>query len=166
LFARTLLVLPGSMIVHGSDPMNNRYVLGAAALAVVLALAGTFYLNGSPSQNDSEEVNDMAVEDSKTVEIDDSGVIKANVGEEFVISLKGNVTTGYQWSVASCEGLNQVSDWYVCDDAGDPPRCGVGGTHYFKFSADNAGTYKITLDYARGWESGPVETETFTVIVA
>jgi len=108
----------------------------AVFAAILVAVGGYLSIGGAPE-------NDI-------VDCPDS--IDAQVGEEFTVPLEGNVTTGYDWKFVSGEGVELVSDWYVSHDAGDPPRCGVGGTHYFKFKCAEKGTYELTFDYLRSWE--------------
>ncbi len=116
------------------------------------------------------------------LKLDDSAngkTVSAVVGQEIIIRLKGNVTTGYSWVVGKIEGdaLGQVGKVkYVSDQ---PPRLvpgrgrrlirhrvGGGGKYVFTFTAKKAGTAKLTLEYKRGWEKDKPAAGTFTLTVA
>ncbi|MCK4623926.1 MAG: protease inhibitor I42 family protein, partial [Phycisphaerae bacterium] len=113
------------------------------------------------------------------LELDESHngkTVSAVVGQEIVIRLKGNATTGYSWVVGKIEGdaLGQVGKVkYVSDD---PPRLvpgrgrrimrhrvGGGGKYVFTFRATKAGTAKLSLEYKRGWEKNKPAARTFTL---
>lgn len=121
---------------------DTKYLLLAvAALAVVSAVAvSAVFFDGS----DDSEAGPVIVADTE--------VIDTKVGEEFTVSLNGNVTTGFDWVVKDSCGLELKKDWYAQNDAGDPPRCGVGGVHHFVFVAEKPGTYELKFDYQRSWE--------------
>ena len=81
-------------------------------------------------------------------------------------ALRGNITTGYEWTVTTdndCIVLTR--DEYISDQT-TPPMAGVGGYHYFTFTAQSAGTTTVTFHYARPWEATPAdETVIWLVIV-
>jgi len=88
-------------------------------------------------------------------------------GQQVVISLKGNPTTGYSWSCGKIEGdavaaVGKIK--YVTDQSG-PRRMGAGGTFVATFKAAKIGKSKITLEYKRPWEKDKPPAETFTVTV-
>lgn len=88
-------------------------------------------------------------------------------GQQVVISLKGNPTTGYSWSCAGIEGDAAVAVGkikYVTDRA-EPRRMGAGGMFVATFKAAKIGKSTITLEYKRPWEKGKPPAETFTLTV-
>ncbi len=104
--------------------------------------------------------------------------VSATVGQEIIIRLKGNATTGYSWVVGKIEGdaLGQVGKVkYVSDQPPMPApgrgrglmmhRVGGGGKYVFTFTATKAGTAKLTLEYRRGWEKNKPAAKTFTLNV-
>ncbi len=137
-------------------------VIAAVIIAVSIAVAVQL---GQPDAVRAADDAVLETADPAESDIMDEGVINVKAGEEFRITLRGNVTTGFHWFATSYDGLRLVRDWYATDVVDGPPRCGVGGKHTFVFSADEAGTYRIVLDYARQWEGHPIETETYTVTV-
>ncbi len=89
------------------------------------------------------------------------------LGQQVVISLKGNPTTGYSWSCAKIEGDAAVAVGkikYVRDQA-KPGMVGVGGVFVATFKAAKIGKSKITLEYKRPWEKNKPPAETFTLTV-
>ncbi len=119
----------------------------------------------------------------RTLELDEpfnGKTVSATVGQNIIIRLKGNVTTGYSWVVGEIEGdaLGQVGKVkYVSDQPPMPAggrgrrlmrhRVGGGGKYVFTFTAKKPGTAKLTLEYKRGWEKNkpPAKTLTLTVNV-
>lgn len=101
---------------------------------------------------------------------DDEGhEIDIGVGQEFIIALGSNQTTGYRWQASYDEtklelipGENGQST-YEADET-DEAVVGAGGTELFRFLTLEAGEVEITLTYAQPWEGGAVgETQVFTV---
>jgi predicted secreted protein len=105
--------------------------------------------------------------------------VSAVVGQEIVIRLKGNATTGYSWVIGKIEGdaLGQVGKVkYVSDQPPAPAggrgrglmmhRVGGGGKYVFTFTAKKAGTAKLSLEYKRGWEKNKPPAKTFTLTVS
>jgi len=135
--------------------MDVRYVLALAVIAVSAIAIGAVMMGGSPD-GQSDDIMD-------SVQFDESGSMKVKAGQQFTVSFRGNATTGYDWIVASDGGLKVVNDWYQADDAGNPPRVGVGGVHHFTLIAEKAGTYEATFDYQRSWEGSEGNTRTITV---
>lgn len=94
--------------------------------------------------------------------------IKAKVGQEFMLKLDANRTTGYQWQLArplDKEVLTLVSTDYWIPKT--PGMVGAGGKSVWKFKAIGKGKALIYLKYVRPWEkkAKPVKTKTFIIIV-
>jgi inhibitor of cysteine peptidase len=87
-------------------------------------------------------------------------------GETLTLSIEGNPTTGYSWNLTSV-------DEAVLKSAGEPgydsssTLTGAGGTYTFKFSAVEAGTTTLKLDYYRTFEKdvAPIKSFEVTVVV-
>ncbi len=111
----------------------------------------------APAANANAELAVTEADAGKTLKLGDNTAV--------AISLAGNPTTGYSWSVTKMEGtaLEQAGDiQYVRT----PVRAGIvgsGGTFIAKFRAVKAGESTITLGYARSWENGVPPAKTFTV---
>lgn len=94
--------------------------------------------------------------------------IKIGVGQEFIIALGSNPTTGYSWEASYDETMLELiggKSTYEVDEVGDDV-VGAGGTEFFRFLTLEAGETEITLVYAQHWEGGGVgETKVFTVVI-
>ena len=83
----------------------------------------------------------------------DAGVEHAvAMGNEVVVRLEENRTTGFRWQ------LTDLPDGVVCtEDAFEPPsssRVGQGGTRTFRLRATAAGAHRVSAQLRRSWEQG------------
>ena len=100
-------------------------------------------------------------------EPEQSKTIETQTGEAFTITLKANLTTGYQWQLAKPaeEGAVQlISSEYSADKTG---LAGSGGKQVWVFKALKAGKSNIAFQYVRPWEkdSPPEKEESFAIVV-
>ena len=106
---------------------------------------------------------------SDTVEIgpDDNGrQVELKTGQELVITLEANPTTGYSWDA-------DPQPETILQAAGEPEfesqseMVGAGGTQIMRFEAVEAGEGTLTLIYHRPWEKDvdPIETFSIDVVV-
>jgi predicted secreted protein len=92
---------------------------------------------------------------------DDGAVVEVEVGEQVVVRLEGNATTGYAWQVTAVDPA-------VLAPAGDPDyesssgATGAGGTYTFRFDAMGPGETEVVLRYFPTWEEPSEEAGTFT----
>jgi inhibitor of cysteine peptidase len=99
-------------------------------------------------------------------EDDDGAVVEVAVGEQIVLELEGNATTGYTWAVTAVDPA-------ILAPAGDPDyqsesdADGAGGTYTFRFDAVGPGETEVVLKYFPSWEepSATAGTFTFTAVV-
>lgn len=115
-----------------------------------------------------EEAGGGKVADLKDVRVnkDSNGKeVALKIGQQLIIDIPGNPTTGYIWRAAKLESA-------VLESAGDPkyqtrPHApameGVGGTFTFTFRAKEAGQATINLGYIRPWEKDVPPVQTFTL---
>lgn len=72
------------------------------------------------------------------------------VGDELVVRLPENRTTGYKWHLAlPDEGLELADDSYEPPDPGKP---GSGGTRTVRLRATSPGTHSAAAALRRPWE--------------
>lgn len=86
-------------------------------------------------------------------------------GKTASITLKGNPTTGYEWTYSfSNEGvLKEKSNNYITDNEN---LTGSGGKYDFVFEGEKEGTTKIIFEYKRSWETEePLYTLTYEITV-
>lgn len=95
---------------------------------------------------------------------DDGAVVEAVVGEQIVLELEGNATTGWVWEVTSADAavLIQagVPDYAVSSDAD-----GAGGTYTFRFDVVGPGQTELVLQYFPSWEEPSPASGRFIVTV-
>jgi inhibitor of cysteine peptidase len=89
--------------------------------------------------------------------------ISVQQGDEFVVALTANPSTGYEWTAADNPDVTFVSSKQVA--GGSQP--GAPGTQELTFRAEHTGQSTLELDYARSFESDvpPAKTAKFPVAV-
>lgn len=126
--------------------MRKRFV--GCALAAMMIL-GTVCQGAVTAPQAVEKV---PVELSRTDDsVKPSSISKS--GRTLKISLKGNQTTGYDWTakVKDSSILKLTKTDYVAD-AHKQGMAGYGGKRTFKFKGLKKGTTVIVFTYARSWE--------------
>lgn len=138
--------------------MKRGRTIAIAAVAVALAVL----LGACGSSSDSSK--DGASSGGKPAVYERGDSIKAKVGDEFVVALEANPTTGYEWTAADNPDVTFVSSKQVQPSNG---MMGAPGTQRLTFRATKAGTTTLVLNYARSFEPDvpPVQTERFPVTV-
>jgi inhibitor of cysteine peptidase len=95
-----------------------------------------------------------------------SVVAQVKTGDDFIIALPSNVTTGYSWTqkIADANVMTAEGSTYLNPASA---RAGKGGQQLFVFHATAAGTTSVTFSYARPFEAGtpPAKSVSFTVTV-
>ncbi len=84
---------------------------------------------------------------------DNGRSLNVNVGEELVIDLEGNPSTGYTWEPRNMDGsfVQQVGETEF--RSGNPGLIGASGTLTLTFKALKPGRTNLTLVYHRPWET-------------
>jgi len=96
---------------------------------------------------------------------EDSGtVLHATVGKPFRIVLESNPSTGYRWSASYGEGFLKLEESTYEKPA--KPLPGAPGKEVFVFVPLRAGETEISMKYERPWESAPVKTQTFRILIS
>ena len=77
----------------------------------------------------------------------------ASFDKQAVISLEGNVTTGYYWSFRQTKDdiVREVSNEYIPKKS-DKMIVGSGGDFLFVFEGLKEGETELIFEYARPWE--------------
>jgi inhibitor of cysteine peptidase len=107
--------------------------------------------------------------DSDRVELDendDGETIRVQEGDDIVLSLPSNPSTGYSWVVASTDrSFGYPEEAFTADSS----ATGSGGTTTFTWKSEGPftliGPHSVTLEYKRPWDTTtpPEKTFTFTV---
>lgn len=92
----------------------------------------------------------------------DAAAVEAGVGDEVVLRLPENATTGYVWSVRSMgDGLMLVDDTMV-PGRGAP---GAAGARVMRMRVVGAGDTEVIVRLGRPWESEPAEERRIAIRV-
>jgi inhibitor of cysteine peptidase len=89
------------------------------------------------------------------IEVTESGTVTTvRPGDEIVLRLPENATTGYQWLVDSVAGPVDVVSSDLTPVSGRP---GSGGERVVRLRAAGRGSAAARLTLSRAWETEPVE---------
>ena len=93
--------------------------------------------------------------------------IELAVGQSMTMTLPGNPTTGFLWSVAECSDVVMVELALEKSVPGAVPVCGRPCATVVTLTGQEAGQGVVKLIYARPWEKGeaPHKTHTFNVTI-
>jgi inhibitor of cysteine peptidase len=132
---------------------------------LLLTLLALLAVSGLPAAlpHPAEAAGEIALTDA-----DDGKSLRLAIGDDLVVSLEGNPTTGYVWKeldVPPC--LERRGDAYRRDED-EAARTGRGGRHEFRYGAKAAGAGDLVLVHLRPWEKDvpPARRMTFHVEVA
>ena len=81
-------------------------------------------------------------------------VISVRVGEDFVVVLATNATTGYQWEPRFDAARVQLIERVL---AASGPGIGSGGTERFRFRALGSGDGELRMTCRRPWETAAAQ---------
>ncbi|MCU0637418.1 MAG: protease inhibitor I42 family protein, partial [Methanothrix sp.] len=95
-----------------------------------------------------------------------AGLIQANVGEPFTITLPSNPSTGYTWTFDYDYVLLKAEQAEFEPPAAQSIRIGSGGSSVFIFTPIATGKTTIRFVYKRPWENIVAETRTYYVDIS
>jgi predicted secreted protein len=83
-------------------------------------------------------------------------VVSVKRGQEVVVALPSNRTTGYSWLVMRPLGteIERLGEPVYVEDSRNAVRVGAGGIETWRFRANERGESSITLGYRRSFERG------------
>lgn len=87
--------------------------------------------------------------------------IEVPVGENFIISLYSDPTTGYGWEAAYDSSFITLTKRAFYSQPHNP--VGGGGLEAFEFEPYNAGYTEISMLYKRPWEKTPIERRVYKI---
>ena len=96
---------------------------------------------------------------------DNGSRVNVKVGEQIVITLEDNPSTGYTWEAKDLDTGMFTIPGESTFISSNPGQVGSGGTLTLTFKAEKSGTGSLTLVYRRPWEIGVDPIKTFTVNV-
>lgn len=153
--------------------MRRAGALAIAAIAVVLVLGAAACSDDDSSSSSSPSASSTTSTTTTSVDAcqgcpvygEDDTTIAAKAGDEFVIELESNSTTGYQWTSRSSDEavVSEQSNEYVQPSS---DALGAPGKQRFVFAASQPGAATLTLLYSRSFEDGADAREiAYTVTV-
>jgi inhibitor of cysteine peptidase len=95
---------------------------------------------------------------------DNGTAITAQAGQQLVVELPSNPTTGFMWVVAESGPLAQKGE-AAYESPAKPGVVGAGGTETFTFTAEKSGTGTLKLEYRRPWEKDVAAEDVWSVTV-
>jgi inhibitor of cysteine peptidase len=89
---------------------------------------------------------------------------RVRLGDEVLISLPENPTTGYRWRLSAPDALPLEEDGFEPEA---PGRSGASGQRRLRLRAASIGTHRIALSRRRSWQAASADPPdlTFTVRV-
>jgi inhibitor of cysteine peptidase len=146
--------------------MKKYLGLGALVLVTVLAFG---VLAGCGSSKTTPTTPKSTPTQTKTIKVytESTKNITAKVGESFIISLKSNPTTGYQWQITGplSPAVVKVSQSFVAGKTTGTATVGVGGVENFTFKAASKGQALIQMEYLQAGSGTNGGSANFNVTV-
>ncbi|MGD0752971.1 MAG: protease inhibitor I42 family protein [Anaerolineales bacterium] len=129
-----------------------------SALAAVIILTvgcGRYSGSGSVQVSPPEQVNLTASDNGQKITL--------FAGQELVIQLAGNPSTGYTWEAKDLDAgmFQQVGEAVFASS--NPNLVGSGGSLTLTFRVLKTGPAALTLVYHRPWETNVAPLQTFSI---
>ena len=83
-------------------------------------------------------------------ERDQGRVLEARCGDELVLRLEENLTTGYSWALESTDGVVELLESTYTENLGK--AMGRGGQRVIRLQVKSPGSQDIYLSLRRPWE--------------
>ena len=130
----------------------QRFVLTAA---LVLG-----FMTASASDSGEDAVGTVLTE------ADSANEVSLSAGEEFVVRLGSNPSTGYQWEIAEMS-VPDIAEFQLrsYEDADNTEVVGAAGFEVFTFEAGSSGAGILRLEYVRSFEELPVPDRVVEYII-
>lgn len=94
-------------------------------------------------------------------ELDNHRLVETAVGDQIVVRLPENPTTGFRWQLEWAEGAVQSEDDSF--ELGPSPQIGSGGVREFRFRVRGAQPGRIELKQWQAWEGEASVTQRYAV---
>ena len=94
---------------------------------------------------------------------DPDRIVEVMVGEDFIIALDSNPTTGYIWEAKFNSNFIKHDKEIDRKFYSASERIGAGGKEEFKFQPLKSGKTEIIMLYKRVWEAEPIEKKVFNI---
>ena len=128
---------------------NKKWVLLISGLVLVIIFVAVLTLNTK------KEVAIGAADAGKNISL--------KQGDTLVVTLDGNITTGYTWETA--QDISILKQVGTAEQTPNSSKMGAPGQIVLKFQAVKAGQGKLTLVYHRPFEKDVPPLKTYSVDV-
>lgn len=138
--------------------MDKKYLV---VIGILLAVLGAFIVFASLTPANLKQVQSVPVTSEPVT------VVETQVGNDILITLDSNITTGYEWQVTQPRsgGILQIasSDYLH----GETDRLGAAGKEVWVFKALKPGRTVLSFSYVRPWEKdiAPASKKIFVVVI-
>ncbi|MBU3979022.1 protease inhibitor I42 family protein [Patescibacteria group bacterium] len=139
----------------------SKEFLEKAALVIILLLIAGIISGVVMLLSNRTAINPLVMPSPVVTSSPVSDIRKAVLGEDFLITLPSNPSTGYSWTADFDENYLFLRSKDFVADKVNPKTVGAGGTEVFTFAPIKAGETIITMGYGRSWESKQSETKVF-----
>jgi inhibitor of cysteine peptidase len=137
------------------------------AWLVPTAAVGVLVLSLVAAACGDDDDDSVAPDEVQLTKADNGKTVAVTNGGTLIVALASNPSTGYSWAVVADEPTNlelEGEPAYV-PPGSTTPVVGAAGTEVFTFKAIKTGTAKLSMAYARSFETGVEPEETFEVTV-
>ncbi|MEV6427370.1 protease inhibitor I42 family protein [Nocardia sp. NPDC051463] len=145
-----------------------RKFLLVLVLASALVACGTNDSDVETKRTSSAQPTSHAAHDALAVTDSNNGQERTlRIGQQLVVSLPANPSTGYTWALGELEQqvLRQDSEPDYRPDPNVPAAPGSGGTAVWTFVGNSVGVAQLTLHYTRPWEQGIDPAQKFSLTI-
>jgi len=167
--------------MHTDTPTSKKVLLGCCLCIVLggmilacgctqppaVAPATTVPTTATPATAMPTPTKAVTMPQSEIVSYNESAngsTINVTAGNEFMIDLKENPTTGYRWIATMTSGLKVLNGTYT-PDAAAAGMVGVGGTRSWKLTGTKDGTQQFKAVYMRPGENVTGSEESYVLVV-
>ncbi len=156
----------GAADILSSDNFSGRIILVPQATGNVTVMASPPPEYGIEPAICTFHVTDQIPGGTVLSSLDDGANVTAHVGDVIQVNLTSNASTGYSWQVGELDTtvVDNTANEYVSPPEGSPP--GTPGYEKWTFTAQQAGTTTLRLDYLPPDGGDAAQTFTVTIDVA
>ena len=97
-------------------------------------------------------------------EANNNDTVAAKVGDQIVVTLKDNPSTGYSWKMKLGPGLARVSSKFTAPST-SPQLVGASGKRTWVIKVEEVGALKLTGVYMRAWENVTKNAASFSLTI-
>lgn len=93
------------------------------------------------------------------------GNLTCKKGDQIILTLPENPTTGFKWHIIGLEGIKLINDQFDLNNRPEKELLGAGGTRKFKFEFVGPQKASLYLMYFQEWEGKESSSDSFRLSV-